>query len=138
MNLDYYIKKKHIFKKRINTKTKFYLINSHKRYNVYTHKNVRLEFTYIKLFRKLLRRKYVKARIKLFKPRYWLYLLPNYILTQKSKNSRMGAGVGKLVRMVNFKYYSKNIIKTWRYTFSYLLALTKYLYFKIALKCFVK
>lgn len=136
--MDYYIKKKHIFKKRINTKTKFYLINSHKKYSVYTHKNIRLEFTYIKLFRKLLRRKYVKARIKLFKPRYWLYLLPNYILTQKSKNSRMGAGVGKLVRMVNFKYYSKNIIKTWRYTFSYLLALTKYLYFKIALKCFVK
>jgi ribosomal protein L16/L10AE len=138
LNLDYYIKKKHVFKKRLHTKYRYSPVYTKKKYSIYTYKSVRLDFVYIKLFRKLLRRKYVKARIKLFKPRYWLYLIPNYILTQKSKNSRMGAGVGKMVRLTNFKYCGKNIIKTWRYTFTYLLSLSKYLYFKIALRCFVR
>lgn len=137
MNIDYYIKKKHIFKKRIKTNFFTTLVKQKKNYSVYTPKNIRLEFVYIKLFRKLLRRKYIKARIKLFKPKYWLYLLPNYILTQKSKNSRMGAGIGKLVRLTNLKYSSKILIKTWRYTLTFLRGLIKYLFFKISIHCYL-
>jgi len=65
-------------------------------------------------------------------------LLPNYILTQKSKNSRMGAGVGKLVRLVNIKYSDKVLIKTWRYTFTFIRGLVKYLYFKLSILCYIR
>jgi ribosomal protein L16/L10AE len=138
LNIDYYIKKKHVFKHRTATNYYTQLMSLQKKYSVYTPKNIRLEFVYIKLFRRLLRRKYVKGRIKLFKPRYWLYLLPNYILTQKSKNSRMGAGVGKLVRLVNIKYSDKVLIKTWRYTFTFIRGLVKYLYFKLSILCYIR
>jgi len=70
LNIDYYIKKKHVFKHRTATNYYTQLMSLQKKYSVYTPKNIRLEFVYIKLFRRLLRRKYVKGRIKLFKPRY--------------------------------------------------------------------
>jgi ribosomal protein L16/L10AE len=38
--------------------------------------------------------------------------LPNFILTQKSKNSRMGAGVGKMLRLTSKVYPGKSFIKT--------------------------
>jgi ribosomal protein L16/L10AE len=38
--------------------------------------------------------------------------LPNFILTQKSKNARMGAGVGKFVRLVSIVRPGTSIIKT--------------------------
>lgn len=138
MNIDYYIKKKHLFKRRKSTVYKYCLVNFSKRYEIYTMKNIRFEFVYIRVFKKLLRRRYIKGRIKLFKPRYWLFLLPNFILTQKSKNSRMGAGVGKFVRLVMLKYSFKTIIKTWRYTLSFLNYFIKYLFFKLSLKCYIR
>jgi len=138
LNIDFYIKKKHLFKNRVIVLPQVRQLNLHKNYSVYTPKKIRLEFVYIKLFRKLFRRKYIKARIKFFKSKYWLYLLPNFILTQKSKNSRMGAGVGKLVRLVNIKYPNKILIRTWRYTYTFLLAIVKYLYFKISIQFFLK
>ena len=138
MNLDYYIKKKHIFKRRVKTKYNIATTSIKNFYQVYTPTNIRIEFVYIKVFKKLLRRKFIKAKTKFFKPKYWIYLMPNYILTQKSKNSRMGAGVGKFLRLVNLKYSSKTIIKTWLYTYTFLINFLKYLNFKLSIKCYLK
>jgi ribosomal protein L16/L10AE len=38
-------------------------------------------------------------------------VLPNFILTQKSKNARMGAGVGKFVRLVSVIKPGKSVLK---------------------------
>lgn len=64
--------------------------------------------------------------------------LPNYTLTQKSKNARMGAGVGKFVRLTSIVKPGKAIIKTWYYTVSFLKGVTKYLLYKIPNKLLVK
>jgi ribosomal protein L16/L10AE len=39
-------------------------------------------------------------------------MLPNFILTQKAKNARMGAGIGKFVRLTCIIYPGKTLVKT--------------------------
>jgi hypothetical protein len=138
LNLDYYIKKKHIFKNRTFTELsvkKFRL--STFRY-IYTVKKFRLEFVFIRLFKRLFRRRYIKAKMRFFKPKYWVLFLPNYILTQKSKNARMGAGVGKFVRLTSIVFPGKSIIKTWYYNYRFLHFVTKYMTYKIPNKFLIK
>jgi len=79
---------------------------------VYTLRKIRIDFVYIRLFKKLFRRRFIKAKTRFFKPKYWVLFLPNYTLTQKSKNARMGAGVGKFVRLTSIVKPGKSIIKT--------------------------
>ena len=138
MNLDFFIKKKHIFKCRTQTKFLFKKYNFSLTHHIYSVKKCRLDLVSIRLFKKLLRRKFIKAKTRFFKPKYWLFLLPNYLLTQKSKNSRMGAGVGKLVRLTCLLYPGKSFIKTWYYTQVYLKFITQYLNYKIPQKFLLK
>jgi len=138
LNLDFYIKKKHIFKNRVFSKNSFTVSAKSKFKSLYTVKKFRLEFVYIRLFKKLFRRKFVKAKTRFFKAKYWLFLLPNFILTQKSKNARMGAGVGKFIRLTNISYPGKTIIKTWHYKVRYLNQITKFLCHKIPNKFLIK
>ncbi len=65
-------------------------------------------------------------------------MMPNFLLTQKSKNSRMGAGVGKFIRLTSIVHSGKSIIKTWYYTYIYLKYLTKYMHHKIPQKFLLK
>ncbi len=112
LNLDFYIKKKHIFKNRIKTK---FIFNKHKKSTIqylYSVKRCRIDLVSIRLFKKLLRRKFIKAKTRFFKPKYWVLMMPNFLLTQKSKNSRMGAGVGKFVRLTSIIQAGRAIIKT--------------------------
>jgi ribosomal protein L16/L10AE len=60
---------------------------------------------FIKKFlkRRLKRRDKKKKRLKLWSKshkRVWMYLVPNYIVSSKSKNSRMGKGKGSFVKWV--------------------------------------
>lgn len=105
---------------------------------LYTVKKFRIDLVYIRLFKKLFRRRFIKAKTRFFKPKYWVLFLPNYTLTQKSKNARMGAGVGKFVRLTSMVNPGKSIIKTWYYTFSFLRAISKYLTHKIPNKFLIK
>ena len=138
LNLDFYIKKKHIFKNRLKTKYIFCKHTKSTTQFVYSVKRCRLDLVIIRLFKKLLRRKFIKAKTRFFKPKYWILMMPNYLLTQKSKNSRMGAGVGKFVRLTSIICSGKSIIKTWYYTYTYLRYITKYLHFKIPHKFLIK
>lgn len=65
-------------------------------------------------------------------------VLPNFLLTQKSKNARMGAGVGKLIRSTNIVYPGKTLVKLWHYKPNFLKTITKYLLYKWPNKLLVK
>lgn len=138
MNLDYYIRKKHIFKRRVHTQY-IYILHNHSLYShIYTVKYFRFEFVFLRIFKKLLRRKFIKAKMRFFKPKFWFLMLPNYLLTQKSKNSRMGAGVGKFVRLTSLIRPGKTFIKTWYYSTNYLNYMLNYLKYKIPVKFLLK
>ncbi len=120
MNLNFLIKKNHIFKRR-----KFYfykyLMNKNKKTGIYLKHQLRFELINLKIFKKLLRKKYYKKGLNLKKTKYWLMIRPNFLLTMKSKNSRMGSGVGLYIRVSSIikadtpifliKNYSENIIR---------------------------
>lgn len=130
MNVDYYLKKKHIFKKRQTTSiclAKVY--NS--QWHLYTTRKFRFEYVYIRVLKKLLRRKFIKATTRFFKPKYWLTLSPNYILTKKSKNSRMGAGTGSFVRLCNIIAPGCTFLRTHLYRLKTIKYLNKYLCYKL-------
>jgi hypothetical protein len=112
LNLDFYIKKKHIFKNRVYSGINILNLLKQNYNYVYSIRRFRLEFVYLRLFKKLFRRRYVKAKMRFFKPKYWVMVLPNFILTQKSKNARMGAGVGKFVRLTSIVNPGKSVLKT--------------------------
>lgn len=120
MNLNFLIKKNHIFKRR-----KKKIINSYHKKNlnsgIYTLNLFRFEFIYLKVFKKIFRKKYLKKKPLYNISKFWLMIKPNFLLTMKSKNSRMGSGVGFYVRVcsiikpntpiVLFKHYSKYFLK---------------------------
>lgn len=119
MNLDLLLKKKHIFKKRISqpTHTKFKLYN---KTGVFTLNAFRFEFVYVRSFKKLFRKKYIKKKSRLLHTKYWVLIKPNFLLTAKSKNSRMGSGVGVYIRVCSriknnspllfFQFFSRQLV----------------------------
>jgi len=137
LNIDYYLKKKHIFKCR-RLKIPTILRNKNKEFYIYTTKAFRFELVYIRLFKKLLRRKFIKANTRFFKLKYWVNLKPNYILTKKSKNSRMGAGTGNFLRLSNIIKPGNFIIKTYMYKLKTLQYINKYLNYKLSKNFLIK
>jgi hypothetical protein len=69
MNLNFLIKKNHIFKRR-----KFYfykyLMNKNKKTGIYLKHQLRFELINLKIFKKLLRKKYYKKGLNLKKTKY--------------------------------------------------------------------
>jgi ribosomal protein L16/L10AE len=120
LNLNFLIKKNHIFKRR-----KKKIITSYNKPNlnsgIYNLNLFRFEFIYLKVFKKIFRKKYLKKKPMYNISKFWLMIKPNFLLTMKSKNSRMGSGVGSYVRVcsilkpntpiVLFKNYSKYFLK---------------------------
>lgn len=109
MNINFLLKKKHIFKRR-----KVYVYKPQLREGIYsgiyTTNYIRFEFIYLKTFKKLFRKKYFKRKNALLKIKFWLMVKPNFLLTMKSKNSRMGSGVGSYVRICSLLKPNKPII----------------------------
>ncbi len=120
MNLNFLIKKNHIFKRRKFYYYKF-IMNKNKKVAIYLEHQMRFELINLKIFKKLLRKKYYKKKTLFKRLKYWLMIRPNFLLSIKSKNSRMGSGVGNYVRVASIikadtpifilKNYSENIIK---------------------------
>lgn len=66
--------------------------------NLITKKQIMFEFIYFKLL-KLIFKKAFKYKYAIFKKFFFFFnLTPNYPLSLKGKNSRMGKGVGKFLR----------------------------------------
>lgn len=58
--------------------------------------------------------------------KYWVIVRPNFILTMKSKNSRMGSGVGNYIRICSIIKPNTTIIMTKNYSINILKKIIKY------------
>ena len=115
------MQRNHIFKNRVQNlvkrKYKFKIGTS----GLFSLKPQRFELTYIRGIKKIMRKKHFKGNSRFRFRKLWFFLTPNIILNSKSTNSRMGAGVGKLVRIaiklhsyksfVEFKFYSPHWLR---------------------------
>lgn len=125
MNITYLIKKNHIFKNRKKNQFSYYNINflNYKYCNsgIFFSNKTRFEFIYLKTFKKLFKKKSFKKDKLYSTHKFWLTVRPNFLLSMKSKNARMGSGVGSYVRVcynilankpfIFFKFYSLQLIK---------------------------
>lgn len=98
MNLNFLIAKKHIFKKRVCSRFNPN-IQLTKKHGIFSTNKTRFEFVHLKTIKKIFRKKYFKRDTFKHNVRYWVMIKPNFLLTMKSKNSRMGSGVGAYVRV---------------------------------------
>lgn len=137
MNLNYIVQRQHIFKNRKN-------MNKHRLYKlrigsagIFSIRAQRFELVYLRGFKKVIRKAYIRRRMRFRTYKFWLFLRPNCILSCKSVNSRMGAGSGSLVRIskllksyqsfIEFKNYSPLVLKKlqaytrFRYPIKYLV-----------------
>ncbi len=82
---------------QIQTSTSLFINNQYtdigKRYACYVHQHIILPKKFISFFRKFLRKFFKRHNIQC-----WFRIQLNKIITSKSKNSRMGRGVGTLNR----------------------------------------
>ncbi len=121
------MQRKHMFKNRelslVHRTYKLKIGNS----GLFSLRNQRFELVYLRGFKKVIRRAAIRRRMRFRLCKFWLFLRPNCILSCKSVNSRMGAGVGSLVRVckrlqsyksfIEFKNFSPNTLrKIARYT----------------------
>lgn len=127
MNLNYITQRIHIFKKRIyNNRCRAYKLRFGTS-GIFSLRNQRFELVYLRGFKKVIRRSSTKRRMRFRYCKFWFFLRPDIILSSKSVNSRMGAGVGSLVRLskklkayksfIEFKHFSPHTLrKIYRYT----------------------
>lgn len=134
MNLNYILEKKHIFKKR-----RIYFFRRTYKFRIGTSallslKPQRFELIYMRGFKRIMRRKYIRSRMRFKKKKFWFFVKPNCILSGKSTNSRMGAGVGSLVRLtVNIPAYY-NFMEFRGYSKPWLSKLPSYLRYRYPIK----
>lgn len=134
MNSNYYYLKKHIFKnrqKQLNNQKK----NSLKFGNlgIISLKTQVFEFVYFRFIKKLIRRRYCKSYTKFYKSKFWMFIKSNFIYSAKSKNARMGAGVGILVRVVSILYKYLSILEFLGFSYLAIKKIIFYLNFKTGL-----
>ncbi len=85
-------------------------------------------------FKKVIRRRHFRIKIRFHKRKFWFFVRPNCILSGKSTNSRMGAGVGNLVRIaVNLQAYY-NFVEFKGYSHRWTAKIYKYLRYRYPLK----
>lgn len=136
MNLNFLIKKNHIFKKR----TKYIFNNSHYgnfSTGIYNLNKIRFEFIYLKVFKKIFRKKYLKKRPLYSLAKFWMMIKPNFILSMKSKNSRMGSGVGIYTRVCSIVKPGKPIILIKGYSTKFVYSAISYLKLKLNINTYL-
>lgn len=137
LTLDYYLKKSHIFKNRKAKYVKFFPEDNIKKYfSIISIKKQRFEFVYIRTLKKFLRKSYCKTKMRFFKPKFWLKIFINAILTKKSKNARMGAGVGVFHR--GYTLAQPNMMLLWLKFFFIRQTLKILKFIKFKTKLFIK
>jgi ribosomal protein L16/L10AE len=65
---------------------------------IFTYKNCRFEYVYLNVIRRFLKL-FLKLKYSKFQVRWiWIFLKGNFPIRKKSKNSRMGKGIGSFLR----------------------------------------
>ncbi len=135
MNLNFLIKKKHIFKRR--KKNFFTGISLIHRYGgIYTKNQIKFEFVYLRVFKKIFRKKYFKKNNLLKIVKFWIMVRPNFLLTMKSKNSRMGSGVGAYIRVCSIIKPNRPIMFIKNYSSFFITNTLRYLKLKLNLNLY--
>lgn len=127
-------KKKHMFKKRKKNKIIKNIKIHYGNWGLYTLKNFRYELIYLRFLKKIFRQKHIRRKIFFLKKKYWFFLKPNFILSAKSTNARMGAGIGSLVRIAIKVFAYKIFITTIGFSVYWGLKIYKKLRFKYPFK----
>lgn len=91
------------------------------------------EVVFLRFFKKLIRRKYYKAKMRFLKPKFWFFLNINFIYSAKSKNARMGAGIGSYVRLTSLLNPKYSVLECISYSKYYLKKILSYLEFKCSI-----
>jgi ribosomal protein L16/L10AE len=94
---------------------------------IFTVYQIRFEFVYLRVFKKLFRKKYFKKKPIFLPTKFWLMVKPNFLLTMKSKNSRMGSGVGLYVRVCSVMKPNKPVLLLKHYSINFIKKVLKYL-----------
>nr|YP_010147343.1 50S ribosomal protein L16 [Thuricola similis]QQP22154.1 50S ribosomal protein L16 [Thuricola similis] len=140
LTLDYYLKKSHVFKKRINKNLKLVWQNLKSTYftrkylTIISLKKQKFELVYIRIFKKFLRKTYCKTKMRFFKPKFWLKIFINALLTKKSKNARMGAGVGSFVRCIHISTPGSRLLVLKFFFYKLTVKILQFIMFKTKLK----
>lgn len=136
MNLNFLIKKNHIFKRR---KKKFILYKhlTKKVSGIFNRNQIRFEFIYLKTFKKIFRKKYFKKKSHYKLAKFWMMIKPNFILSMKSKNSRMGSGVGMYTRVCSIIKPGKPLILLKGYSKVFVTKAIHYLKLKLNLNSYI-
>lgn len=137
MNLNFLITRNHIFKRRKFYHYKFEITKT-KRAGIYLKHQMRFELINLKIFKKILRKKYYKKNLNFKFTKYWLMIRPNFLLTMKSKNSRMGSGVGSYVRVSSVIKADTPIILVKNYSYYYIKKLIKYTKMKMNVNLYLQ
>lgn len=98
--VDVKIHKKRVYKKNYRNLIKF---GDYAFINLKETKIELIQLSFIKkLFKKIIKRKKKKKSNNIIQKNYkiWVNLIPNYVISRKSKNSRMGKGKGSFERWV--------------------------------------
>lgn len=142
MNLDLFIKRNHIFKKRItksNYNNIYNIIKHDNNSGLYILKKIKFELVYLRTIRQVFKKRRIYKQTPRFNnSRYWTFICPNFILTMKAKNSRMGAGVGSFVRVLQIIRPGKALVITQLYTEKFLIKARKYIMFKLKIHLYLK
>lgn len=142
MNLDFFIKKNHIFKKRIirpNYRDFFQITKHGSNDGLFVMKRVKFELVYLRVIKRLFKkRRFRKLNKQFYKSKYWTFITPNFIYSIKAKNSRMGAGVGSFVRVLQFIKPGKALIVFYLYAVKFLIKARNYIKFKLKIFLFLK
>ena len=133
------IKKKtqHSFKKRYPFIKKLEETYQYKQYSrIISSKPITFEFIYWRRLKKLIKRvikRKVRARRKIrykfYKKNAWVFLKPNFPISRKSKNSRMGKGIGSFIRWSTRLYSNHTFLKFKRIQKIKIIKLSKSLFF---------
>lgn len=136
LTVDYYLKKSHIFKKRKNVNFNLLWQNkmTDKYITIVSLKKQKFEFVYIRILKKFLRKVYCKTKMRFFKPKFWLKIFVNSLLTKKSKNARMGAGVGNFFRCIHIATPKSPILTLKFFKLRYVVKILQFIMFKTKLK----
>ena len=116
MNLNYITQRVHIFKNRgLKFKHRPYKLRFGTS-GIFSLKTQRFELVYLRGFKKVIRRMATKKRMRFRYCKFWLFLRPNIIFSSKAVNSRMGAGVGSIVRVAKYLKSYKSFIEFRNYS----------------------
>lgn len=137
MNLSFLIAKQHIFKQRRFTRYNTMRTLRWGSVGLLSARTQRFELVYLRSFKKLIRRRYVKVRVRFLQAKFWFLLKPNLLLTMKPKNSRMGAGVGLFVRLARQLTFNKTFIEFQNFPIFWVIRMFSFLRYRYPIKFLV-